>query len=146
MTMVEDSDSEDERLNPAADPKPSTSKSPVSKPKISPKEETPVVKQEPDASPQPARSSDTPAYPGRPPGSSVVGTSSYGLPFPSLVQASQQQAIAGGGRDTLSAVTSLQGGTSWECKELSSPLSLNLSTCTALFSAPCFTPLTCTAP
>jgi len=109
MTMVEDSDSEDERLNPAADPKPSTSKPSVSKPKISPKEETPVVKQEPDASPQPARSSDTPAYPGRPPGSSVVGTSSYGLPFPSLVQASQQQAIAGGGRDTLSAVTSLQG-------------------------------------
>eukprot|EP00090_Calanus_glacialis_P004829 TRINITY_DN13613_c0_g1_i3.p1 TRINITY_DN13613_c0_g1~~TRINITY_DN13613_c0_g1_i3.p1 ORF type:complete len:1754 (+),score=367.34 TRINITY_DN13613_c0_g1_i3:202-5463(+) len=110
MTMVEDSDSEDERINPALDPKPSTSKPPVSKPKISPKEETPVIKQEVDASPQPARSSDTPAYPGRPPGSSSAGTSSFGLPFPSLVQASQQQAIASGGsRDTLSAVQGLQG-------------------------------------
>ena len=110
MTMVEDSDSEDERINPVLDPKPSTSKPPVSKPKISPKEEKPVIKQEVDAAPQPTRSSDTPAYPGRPPGSSGAGTSSYGLPFPSLIQAAQQQAIAAGGsRDTHSAVQGVQG-------------------------------------
>eukprot|EP00092_Neocalanus_flemingeri_P003325 GFUD01003562.1.p1 GENE.GFUD01003562.1~~GFUD01003562.1.p1 ORF type:complete len:1769 (+),score=395.07 GFUD01003562.1:157-5463(+) len=110
MTMVEDSDSEDERVNPVLDPKPSTSKSPVSKPKISPKEEKPVIKQEVDTTPQPTRSSDTPAYPGRPPGSSSAGTSSYGLPFPSLIQAAQQQAIAAGGsRDTHSAVQGMQG-------------------------------------
>merc|ERR1719357_114352 len=108
MTMVEESDSEDERINPSVDVKPSTSRPQAPKPK--PKEEKPLIKQEIDSTPQPGKNAD-PAYPGRPPGTpSSGGTSSFGLPFPSLVQAAQQQAIAtGGSRDTLSAVQSLQG-------------------------------------
>jgi len=112
MTMVEDSDSEDERVNPVLELKPSASKSlNVSKPKISPAGEEKAIKQEVDAAvPQAVRSSESSAFPGRSSGTSSASTSSYGLPFPSLIQSGQQQAIAAGGsRDTQSAVQGLQG-------------------------------------
>ena len=95
--MAEDSESEDERI---VDSKPSSSKSPVSKPKISPKEEKVVIKQELDAVVQKGGDS------GRPPGSSAgTSQSPYSNPFSSIAQASSC-------RDELRTVQSLGGLTS----------------------------------